>query len=73
VGFYFELGKLIVSMEGPTFPMLKYGKPDVHVIEVTDGVRRIEYTPKFAGKYKLHLGFDDCKVPGNPFPIIVSE
>ena len=62
-----------VSMEGPTFPMLKYGKPQICVVEGNEGIKKIQYTPKFAGKYKLHVAFDDAKVPGSPFPINVIE
>ncbi len=60
-------------MEGPTFPMLKYGKPEIRVIEVSEALKKIQYTPKFAGKYKMHFGFDDgTKVPGSPFPVVVE-
>jgi len=62
-----------VAMEGPTFHMLKYGKPQISVIEGNEGVRKIQYTPKFAGKYKLHVSFDEAKVPGSPFPVNVTE
>lgn len=60
-------------MEGPTFPMLKYGKPEIHIIEVDEGIRKVTYKPKFAGKLKLYLEFDEIKVPGSPFPIVVAE
>jgi len=66
-------GKLKVSMEGPTFPMLKYGKPEIHLVEVDEGLRKIQYKPKFAGKFKLHLEFDEIKVPGSPFLIVIGD
>jgi filamin len=65
-------GKLKVAMEGPTFSMLKYGKPDAHVIDVKKGVKKVQYTPKFTGKYKLHLEFEDSKIPGSPFQLVVE-
>jgi len=60
-------------MSGKTFPMRKYGKPDIYVDDETPGVHQVKFVPKFAGDFKLFLEFDKLKVPGSPFTINVAD
>jgi len=60
-------------MSGKTFPMRKYGKPDIYISEDKPGEHTVKFVPKFAGTYKLFLEFDKIIVPGSPFTINAED